>query len=78
MVLRDFDHLPDPSGTLILMLPDEPLIMSVYRYRVERRQPDPTVWIATQTSIVYLFGTPEWTKKRVGPWLNLNPCSAAP
>jgi hypothetical protein len=76
MVLRDFDHLPDPSSTLILM-PDEP-IMSVHRYRVERRRPAPTVWIATQTSIVYLFGTPEWTKKRVGPWLNLNPCSAAP
>jgi hypothetical protein len=51
--------------------------MSAYRYRVERRRPDPTVWIATQTSIVYLFGTSEWTKKRVGPWLNLNRCSVA-
>jgi hypothetical protein len=54
------------------------LYHEVYRYRVEHRRPDPTVWIATQTSIVYLFGTPEWTKKRVWPWLNLNPCSAAP
>jgi hypothetical protein len=51
--------------------------MSAYRYRVESRRPDPTVWIATQTSIVYLFGTSEWTKKRVGPWLNLNRCSVA-
>jgi hypothetical protein len=38
-----------PSGTRFLMLSDEPLVMSAYRYRVERRRPDPTVWIATQT-----------------------------